>query len=152
VAHILFITPYYPPENGAAAACVSETATHLVLRGHQVTVLTTVPNYPLGIVPPQYRGHILQQEMLEGVRVVRVWSYISPNTGFLRRILPQISFALAAPLLGWKAVGRPDVIIVQSPPLFDAIAGRMLAWMKHCPFISWSPTSGRGRQWNWGTT
>jgi len=40
-----------------------------------------------------------------------------------------------AAILGWKAVGRTDGIIVESPPLFDAIAGRVLAWLKQCPFI-----------------
>ncbi len=135
MSHILFITPYYPPENGAAAVCVSETATRLVKRGHQVTVLTTVPNYPAGIVPPEYRGRLLQREVRDGVDVVRVWSYVSPNTSFLRRIVPQLSFALLAPLLGGRAVGHPDIIIVQSPPLFDAIAARLLAWWKRCPFI-----------------
>ncbi len=72
MAHILFITPYFPPEKAAPAVRLSETAIHLVKRGHQVTVLTTVPNYPTGIVPPEYRGHLIQQETLEGVRVVRI--------------------------------------------------------------------------------
>lgn len=135
MTHILHISPYYPPEKGVAAVCVSEFATRLVKRGYEVTVLTTVPNNPTGIVPPEYRGHVLQQEMRDGVRVVRVWSYVAPNKGFFRRILAQFSFACLAPLIGGKAIGRPDVIIVESPPLFDAIAGRMLAWLKRCPFI-----------------
>jgi glycosyltransferase involved in cell wall biosynthesis len=135
MAYVLFISPYYPPEKGAAAVCVSENARRLVKLGHQVTVLTTVPNYPNGLVPPEYRGRMLQREVLDGVNVIRVWSYVSANKGFLRRILAHFSFGLMAPLLGGKAVGQPDVIIVQSPPLFDAIAARMLAWRKHCPFI-----------------
>jgi putative colanic acid biosynthesis glycosyltransferase WcaI len=135
MAHILFITPYFPPEKAAPAVRLSETAMHLVRRGYEVTVLTTVPNYPTGIVPPEYRGHVIQQEMLGGVRVVRVWSYTSPNKGFLRRILAQLSFGCIASILGGKAVGRPDLIIVESPPLFDAIAARLLAWYKRCPFI-----------------
>src|SRR5216684_4517685 len=138
MAHILFITPYYPPEKAAPAVRISETAMRLVQRGYQVTVLTTVPNYPTGIVPLEYRRysrHLMQQEFIGEVRVVRVWSYISPNKGFLRRILAQLSFGCLAPVLGGKAVGRPDVIIVESPPLFDAIAARLLAWYKHCPFI-----------------
>jgi len=135
MAHILFISPYYPPENGAAAVCVGETATRLVKHGHQVTVLTTFPNYPTGVVPSEYRGRTLQREILDGVQVVRVWSYVSPNKGFLRRILAHFSFALLAPLLGGKETGQPDIIIAQSPPLFDAIAVRMLAWLKGCPFI-----------------
>ncbi len=137
MAHILLISRYYPPEKAAAAVCVSETAKRLVKLGYQVTVLTTVPNYPTGIVPPEYRGRILQEEMLDGVRVVRVWSYLSANEGFLRRILSQLSFGFLAPLLGWKKVGRPDVIIVGSPPLFNVIAARILASFMRRPFIFW---------------
>lgn len=133
--HILFVTPYYPPEKAAPAVRISETAKLLVKRGYQVTVLTTVPNYPNGIVPQEYRGHILRHELRDGVRIVRVWSYISPNKGFLRRILAQLSFGCLVPLLGWNAIGHPDVIIVESPPLFDAIAARILARGKRCPFI-----------------
>ncbi len=135
MAHILMVTPYYPPEKAAAAVCLSETATHLVQLGHEVTVLTTRPNYPIGIVPPEYRGHILQEERRQGVRVVRIWSYTCTNKGFFRRILAQLSFGCLAPIFGWKAVGRPDIIIVGSPPLFDAIAGRILSTGKKCPFI-----------------
>ena len=135
MAHILFISPYYPPENGAAPACVGETARRLVKRGHQVTVLTTLPNYPTGIVPAEYRGRLLRKEVRDGVHVVRVWSYIRPSKSFLSRILWYLTFSLLAPLLGGRAVGHPDLIIVQSPPLFDAIAARILARWKGCPFI-----------------
>jgi colanic acid biosynthesis glycosyl transferase WcaI len=133
--HILFVTQYYPPEVGADQTHIGETASRLVKLGHRVTVLTTLPNYPLGIVPPEYRHGARRRETLDGVSVVRVWSYIAPHKGFLRRILAQLSFGCLAPFLGAKAVGRPDVIIVLSPPLFTAIAGRLLAWQKHCPFI-----------------
>jgi len=135
MTHILFITPYYPPEITPPAIRISETAMRLVKLGYQVTVLTTFPNFPTGVVPPEYRGHVIQEGSCDGVRIVRVWSYVSPNKGFLRRILSQLSFGCLAPFLGGKAIGHPDVIIVESPPLFNAIAGRMLAWSKHCPFI-----------------
>jgi len=135
MSNILFISPYYPPESGAAPACVGETATRLVKQGHQVTVLTTFPNYPTGVFPKEYRGRFLKQEMRDGVHVVRVWSWVSPNKSFLHRIKWYLSFAFLAPLLGGKAVGHPEVIIVQSPPLFDAIAVRLLARWKRCPYI-----------------
>lgn len=135
MTHILFISPYYPPENGAAPACVGETCTRLVKQGHQVTVLTTLPNYPTGIVQPEYRIRILQEEMRDGVRVVRVWSWISPNKSFLHRMKWYLTFALLAPLFGGNSIGHPDIIIVQSPPIFDAFTVRLLAWWKRCPFI-----------------
>ncbi|GER85237.1 MAG: glycosyltransferase family 4 protein [Thermogemmatispora sp.] len=135
MAYILFLTLYYPPEKGAAASRISQYAEHLVQRGHQVTVLTTVPNYPTGVVPPEYRGRLLQEETRAGVRVVRVWSYTSPNRGFLRRILAHLSFGCLAPILGARAVGHPDLLVVESHPLFNAIAGRLLARWKGSPYV-----------------
>lgn len=135
MTHILFITPYYPPEKAAPAVRISETARQLTKQGHTVTILTTVPNYPTGIVPQEYCGHRVQREWHDGIRVVRVWSYTSPNKGFARRILAQLSFGCLSPLLGWQSVGHPDVIIAESPPLFDAFAARLLSWGKRCPFI-----------------
>lgn len=135
MARILFLTPYYLPEVGAPQTRISETAIRLVKRGHHVTVLTTLPNYPLGRVPPEYRHGARRRECLDGVSVVRVWSFISPNTGFFRRILSQLSFGCLGALLGARAIGRPDLIVVESPPLFDAIGGRFLAWLKGCPLV-----------------
>lgn len=135
MVQILFVTPYYHPEKGAAQVRISETAQRLAQRGHQVTVLTTLPNYPSGIVPPEYRKGKMREEMHKGVRIVRVWSYISPNKGFFRRILSQLSFGCLSPILGWRKVGNPDVIIVESPPLFDAFAARTLSGLKKRPFI-----------------
>jgi colanic acid biosynthesis glycosyl transferase WcaI len=135
MTHILFITPYYPPEKGAAPVRISETAVNLVKRGYRVTVLTTVPNYPTGIVPKEYRGHLLQEEERDGVHVVRVWSYTSPNKGFARRIFAQFSFGVLTPLFGGNKVERPDLIILESHPLFNAFAGRILARKFRSPFI-----------------
>jgi colanic acid biosynthesis glycosyl transferase WcaI len=135
MSHVLFVTPYYPPEVGAPQTRISETAVRLVQRGHQVTVLTTLPNYPSGQVPPEYQRGQRRREERDGVAVVRVWSYIRPNKGFFNRILAQLSFGCLAPFLGGRAVGRPDIIIVESPPLFDAIAGRILSRWKRCPFV-----------------
>jgi len=136
MARILFVSRYYLPEKAAAAVCVSEIAQRLIKLGHQVTVLTTVPNYPTGIVPMEYRGRSLYEEIINGVRVIRVWSYTSPNKGFLRRVLALLSFGCIAPFLSYKTLGRPDLIIVRSP-LFNAIAARILAWGKKCPMIFW---------------
>src|SRR5215469_10210464 len=135
MARILFLTQYYPPEVGAAAIRIGETATRLARRGHEVTVLTTLPNYPNGIVPPEYRHGQRRRELRAGVRIVRVWSYISPNRGFLRRVLSQLSFGCLAPFLAGKAIGQPDLIIFGSAPLFTVIAGRGLARRTRRPFV-----------------
>src|SRR5262249_13341262 len=131
----VFVTPYYPPEVGAAQVRVSETATRLAARGHRVTVLTTLPSYPLGVVPLEYRNGNKRSEVRDGVIVERVWSYISPNKGFLKRVLSQLSFGCLAPSLVRRPLDPPDILIISSPPLFTAIAGRTLARRFRCPFI-----------------
>ena len=135
MAHILFVTAYYPPEIAAAGTQNRETAIRLARMGHQVTVLTMLPNYPNGVVPPEYRNGARRREVMDGVTVIRVWSYISANKGFFRRILAMVSFGCLAGFSGARAVGKPDVIITVSPPLFTAIAGRVLAWRKRCPLV-----------------
>lgn len=132
---ILFVTYYYPPEAGAAAICTSELAQRLATMGHQVSVLTTYPNYPTGIIPAAYRGGRLKTEVIAGVTVLRVWSMIIPGTRPARRLLGQLTFGLLAGWLGARRVGEQDVVIVESPPLFTAIAGRWLAHRTRCPYI-----------------
>lgn len=135
MTNILIVSRYYPPEIAVGGIVIHETAKRLVTLGQQVTVLTTIPNYPTGVVPPEYRGHLIQKEVRDGVHVIRAWSYAAPNKGFLRRILAQFSFGCLAPMLSWKEVGRPDLVLVSSPPLFNVIAGRLLASLKHVPLV-----------------
>ena len=135
MARILFITPYFPPEKGAAQTRIGETALKLVRRGHEVTVLTTLPNYPKGFVFPGYERGQRREENWNGVRVIRVWSYISPDKGFRSRVLGYLSFGLLAPFQAFWKVGRPDIMIVSSPPLFVAFAGRILRFLKRRPYI-----------------
>lgn len=135
MARILFITPYFPPEKGAAQTRIGETALKLVRRGHEVTVLTTLPNYPKGFVFPGYERGQRREENWNGVRVIRVWSYISPDKGFRSRVLGYLSFGLLAPFQAFWKVGRPDIMLVSSPPLFVALAGRILRFLKRRPYI-----------------
>ena len=97
LASILFFTPYYPPEMGAPKRGLARRR-RLVKRGHQVTVLTTLPTIPWRLCPRV--SSPTRAAVRDGVSVVRVWSYISPNKGFLRRILSQLSFGLPGPVPG----------------------------------------------------
>lgn len=132
---VLLLTQYYPPETGACQNRLSEMAKQLVLAGYDVTVLTSVPNYPRGEIFESYRGRCWMEEPLEGVRVLRTWTYVSRHRGFYHRLLNYFSFALLAILLGiWRA-GRQNAIVVESPPLFLGISGVLLGWWKRAPMI-----------------
>lgn len=132
---ILFLSHYYPPEGNAPATRVSELAQRWVKKGHEVTVVTCVPNVPSGIVYEGYRNALRPQESYEeGVRVVRVWTYMAANKGAARRILNFLSYMISSVLFGLFE-RRPNLIIATSPQFFCGWAGVILSWFRRCPFI-----------------
>jgi glycosyltransferase involved in cell wall biosynthesis len=132
--HILFLTDNFPPEVNAPASRTHEHCSRWVAAGAQVTVITGVPNFPKGRVFPGYRNRLWQQEVVDGIRVIRVWTYITPNEGFGLRVLDYLSF-MASAIVASIFVRRVDVIIGTSPQFFTAVAAGVLSFLKRTPFI-----------------
>lgn len=134
---ILYLSQYFPPEMGAPAARVSELAARWVARGHEVAVLTGFPNHPTGVIPPEYRGRVLQREHYRGIEVLRTWIYAAPNKGVLRRGLAYGSFAGSSVLLGGLAreVRRADLVLATSPQFLCALSGLALARAWRVPYV-----------------
>ena len=97
--NILFFADNFPPETNAAATRVHERAVHWAAWGHAVTVVTSFPNFPQGRLYPGYRNLWRQVETVDGIRVVRVKTFIAANKGgaFLRA-LDFRSYMVSAPL------------------------------------------------------
>ena len=131
---ILFIAHYFPPEGNAPAARAHELCRAWVKEGHDVTVITGVPNVPNGVVYEGYRNRWRQVEEIDGIRAVRVMTYIAPNSGTTRRILNYISFMVTGVFAGLR-VDRPDVVIATSPQFFCGWAGAIVGWLRRLPFI-----------------
>ena len=133
VKRILFLTDNFPPEVNAPATRTYEHAREWVGKGYEVTVITCVPNFPHGKVYEGFKNRLINREEKDGIRVIRVWTYITANEGFLKRILDYISFAVMAFLAGlWV---RTDIIVATSPQFFTAVAGRWLSFFKFKPWI-----------------
>jgi glycosyltransferase involved in cell wall biosynthesis len=132
---ILFFCHYFPPEVNAPASRTYEHAVRWVRAGHDVTVVTCVPNCPDGVVFAGHRNKLRSQtEMIDGIRVVRVWTWIAPNKGMVFRIFNYISYMLSAV---WSALWlpRPDVVVSTSPQFFCGWAGVWYHWLKRVPFV-----------------
>jgi glycosyltransferase involved in cell wall biosynthesis len=120
------LTQYYPPEVGAPQARLAALAQSLAAAGDEVTVLTAMPNYPAGRIQPGYGG-LLREERRCGVRVIRSFIAPSQRAALLPRLTSYFSFVASATVAGLLKLGRMDVLIVESPPLFLALAGMTLA-------------------------
>jgi glycosyltransferase involved in cell wall biosynthesis len=132
---ILFFSHYFPPEVNAPATRTYEHCVRWVRAGHDVTVVTGAPNCPDGVVFPGYRNTIRPQvESVDGVRVLRVWTYLAPNAGTFRRIANYVSFMLSATATSLR-LPRPDVVIATSPQFFCGWTGVLAARLKRAPFI-----------------
>jgi colanic acid biosynthesis glycosyl transferase WcaI len=131
---ILFLTDNFPPERNAPANRTYEHAVEWVRSGHDVTVVTTAPNFPSGTVFPGYKNRLYDCHVLDGIKVIRVLSYISPNRGFLRRVLDYASFGMAG-CIAALLLSRPDVLITTSPQFFCAVGGWLASRIRRMPWI-----------------
>ena len=71
----LLITQYYKPETGAPQNRLSSLAKNIKAMGHEVEVLTAMPNYPLGKIFSQYQRKFFTSEYIDNIRVFRTWVY-----------------------------------------------------------------------------
>jgi colanic acid biosynthesis glycosyl transferase WcaI len=131
---ILFLTENFPPEGNAAASRVFERARYWVRWGHRVTVMTTAPNFPNGKIYDGYKNPWRQVETMDGIRVVRVKTFIAANEGFFLRTLDFLSFMFSAVVAGLFEK-KPDVVVATSPQFFTAIAGWLLGALRRTPFV-----------------
>lgn len=130
---ILFLTDNFPPEVNAPATRTFEHCKEWVKAGYEVTVITCFPNYPQGKVYPGYKNSLCKVEYMDGIKVVRVWSYMAANKGFVKRIIDFISFSISSFIAG--LFSSCDIIVATSPQFFTALSGRTLAFFKRKPWI-----------------
>lgn len=133
--HILLLTQYYPPEIGAVQNRLSDLAKRLAKAGHCVEVVTALPSYPKGETYEGYRHRMVMTEQDAGIRIVRTWAYATKKKTFASRILNYLSFAVLSVLVGSMAARDADIVFVESPPLFLALSGYLLAGLKRARFI-----------------
>jgi glycosyltransferase involved in cell wall biosynthesis len=131
---ILVLTDRYLPEIAAPSFRIADHARYWQELGHEVTVVTCAPNFPHGKVFEGYRNRRIQEELLDGVRVVRVWSYMAENSGTVKRTLDHMSFVMSA-VSACRRLPACDVILATSPPLFTALGGYMLSRLWRKPWL-----------------
>jgi colanic acid biosynthesis glycosyl transferase WcaI len=131
---ILIYSYNYYPEPIGIAPLMTELAEGLVKRGHEVRVVTAMPNYPERQIYQEYRGKWYLNEYKNGVQIQRSYVWIRPQPNLLDRVLLDASFVVTSfvpALFGW----RPDVILSTSPSLPSCVPVALLGWLRACPVI-----------------
>ena len=132
---ILFLTQYCPPEVGAPQNRIFEFSKKLKEFGHEVTILTALPNYPRGEIFEEYRGKRIVLEEIDGIKIVRTNIYATKSKSFIKRLINYFSFTFSSVFQGVKYIGNQDVIITESPPLFLGWSGYVLSKLKKAKFV-----------------
>ncbi len=130
---ILFLSDNFYPETNAPANRTYDHCLEWVRKGIDVTVITCVPNFPEGKVHNGYSNKLIQKERINGIKVIRVWSYISKNSGFYKRILDFISYSIMAFFIG--IFQKFDIVIGTSPQFFTVVSARFLSFFKMKPWV-----------------
>lgn len=135
-----YLVQQFPPEVGAGPARVVEMARHWRDAGVYITVVTGFPSRVLpgrafGEGDPGYRGRLASAEHFEGMRVLRSWLYRARRSGFLPTIANNVSFMVTSALHALARLGKPDVLIASSPPLFPHLAGAFVARLRGIPLV-----------------
>ncbi len=131
---VLFLSHYFPPEVNAPATRTYEHCKEWVKQGHKVTVISCVPHHPMGKAYPGYRNRFYQVEDKDGIRAIKIWTYITANEGFVKRTWNYVFYMLMSILIA-PFVGKADVVISTSPQFFNGLAGYFVSRLKRSPWV-----------------
>lgn len=131
---LLFLTHYFPPEVNAPA---NRTYEHCRIWKNDldITVITNVPNHPDGRIFPGYENKLYQKEVVDGINVIRLWTFITPNEGFILRTLNYIIYMIVAVIYVLISNIKFDIVIATTPQFFCGLAGKFIAKIGRKPFI-----------------
>ena len=129
---VLILTQFYAPE---PAFKIPDLARALVDRGHEVQVLTGFPCYPFGRTYEGYRQSWPREEVIDGVRVLRVPQFADHSRSAWRRALYYLTFALSAAVFGVFRVQKADVLLVYQSAMPTGLAALWIAAWRRLPVV-----------------
>ena len=132
---ILVVTQYFWPENFR----INDLTVGLVEKGHEVTVLTGIPNYPEGKFFSGYGFFKNTRQNYHGAKIIRVPLVARGNSGKVRLLLNYFSFAFFASLLApFMCQEKYDLIFVyQLSPVTVGLPAIVLKKVKNVPILFW---------------
>ena len=131
---ILIVTQHFPPERGAVRR-LFEFSRFFVRQGNEVSVLTGIPNYPDGIVPPKYRGSFFYREEIDGVRIYRSWVLPASNRYPVRRMIGFVTFLFTSIINSFRIKSKFDIVLASTPPVNTPVIGWIISKLRRAKFV-----------------
>lgn len=134
---ITIICSSYPPETGAAPTRIFHLANMLRDKGNEVTVITSMPNYPTGKIFETYRKKIVSAEQLNGIRIIRTTLIPTNSSNKMKRIISSLSYACSFVCLALPKIirSKPELLIISSPPFMTGYLGTLLGKFCDAPIL-----------------
>jgi colanic acid biosynthesis glycosyl transferase WcaI len=130
---ILVIGTLYEPDLGPSAPLFTLLSEHLVQRGHEVTVISSVPHYPTGQVSENFRGKLLWRSMECGVTVFRVGLPSLQRQRLAQRLIQYLCFQFGTVFAGLNQ--EYDIVLAGNPFLTVLLPFVVLGVLRHKPIV-----------------
>lgn len=131
---ILFLSHYFPPEVNAPATRTYEHCKRWVEMGHEVTVVSCVPHHPMGEAYPGYKNKFFHVEYKDGIRSIKLLTYITANEGFVKRTANYVFYMLMC-ILVTPFLSKADVVVSTTPQFFNGLAGYFVSKIKRAKWV-----------------
>lgn len=129
---LLFISQLFDPEYSIKGLAFLK---ELQAKGIEIDVITTFPNYPIGKVFDGYKIKPWQVEYQDGIRILRVYSFISHSKSKFSRALSYVSFMIMA-FGATFFIKRPSAIYAYHPQLTIGLIAILLKWFRRIPYVT----------------
>lgn len=131
--HVLLIHQAFVSPSEAGGTRHFELAQRMLQEGHEFTIVASDVSYLTGKSVVEGKGWVVEQNV-QGVRVLRAYTYPSVHRSFVWRIVSFLSFMLSSVLAGLKAA-PVDLVMGTSPPIFQAVSAWLVALLRRKPFL-----------------
>jgi len=131
---IIFFTDHFYPEVSAPAGHIFDRCKIWAQQGHDVVVVTNIPNYPSGNPYSGYKNTFRSWETIEGINILRVGTFMAGNSGTLKRTLDYISFTISS-LINSMSIPKPDIVFSTTPHIFIPLGAIVYCFFKRVPHV-----------------
>ena len=132
---IMVLCPHFEPDlHAATGEVMTALVAKLVEQGHQISLVTALPWYRNHRVEHEWGGRPWRRETKAWGEVIRVWPFPTNKTNITARAVGFAGFTALATGAA-LSLGRADLVMAMSPPIFLGDAAWLVSKIRRIPFV-----------------